>query len=492
MFNGYMALGGDDVLDVGEVFELMNSGRVEAYMDNWNKLQRQNGSERCLSAIQPCDQCNSVDEIFTNGRGYFLPQSDPAPWYDPAVDDSEKFFGVLGLEVTGAEDSTRSATVQPSVVGGGAVSRLRFGARTIVVRGLAVAADSCGLEVGLNWLRFQYGTEVNECGSDYLWFLDCCPDCDVDEDEPPVGPCWPETYAEMKGPWTIECDDAWVPTTYGDLRDGPPDNDPLPGGSGWCAWASIYRDLDTGLPAFACNLQDCLVPYIRNFQQVRVTEGPTILDRYNLSDGSSVAEIEFTIACGDPTEYTPTAPLIPGVAAFDGGEAVVEVDDEGGMLLAVSEPNPFRQTSKRPVPRGPSNKLDLPPMWDRVEYQLERDRRTRLPYLVPSVLVYAEEEASGPVRVGVWQDGDLVSGFTIPFVPQGGVVRHDSKAREVITDYQGDVTRNRAWARDFTGEKTAPFMELRNGESYTLTVDQEQGAAVPLIVEIGLAEKGVA
>ena len=304
MYTGYLAIGGES-LDMDR-FELLNNGRVAAYIDNWNRKIVQNAgpldSPQCIDWFNSCDVCPSVDLVFTDGQGYILPEVDPAPWYSPTVKDSEKFFGVIALEVTGQDDSTRTASVQPSVAGGGAVSRLRFGPRTIVVRGLAVAADDCGMEVGLNFLRCQYETQITDCGRDLLWFLSCCPDCAPKGPAPdPVGPCWASNYDEL-GPGSppAECPpDTWWPTTYGELEVGPPNNDQ------WCRWVQIYRELRDGLPQFGCDVADCLVPTLRNFQGVRITSGPTVLSRRSMSGGGEIAEIEFTIACADPVLYTP-------------------------------------------------------------------------------------------------------------------------------------------------------------------------------------------
>ena len=484
MFNGYLAIGGPAVAD--QQFELLNTGRVSAYIANWNLQQRQKAypdfrGEDCelIDWYENCDECDSADAIFTDGKGYILPQADPAPWYDPDVRDSEKFFGVVGLEITGAEDSTRSATVQRAVEGGGAVSRLRFGPRTIVVRGLAVAADSCGMEVGLNWLRCQYETQIEPCGDDYLWFLDCCPNCTTDPNAAPVGPCWPDTYGELKSPWTIDCGGAWTPTTYAELKDGPPDYTT----SGWCAWVDIYRELRTGLPQFACDLNDCLVPYLRNFHTVRVTEGPIILNRQTMSGSGEIAEIEFTIVCGDPHEYTPENVVI-------GAEPLPAWTGWVDPPVPAPANNPFLPPTT--FARGPGNGMDMPTEWERSTVVVAPPRRTSLSGMVPSILLYAEAAAASIVRVGVWDDDVLVGGFAVPFVPEGGIVKVDSVMRQVVTEYAGEIVTYNGFARNFEGRAVTTFEDLQAGKQYTLTFDQPKGEAVPLIIEVMAAEKGCA
>jgi hypothetical protein len=484
MHNGYLSLGGSDFAT--NQFELVNTGRVQAYIQNWNRRVRQ-GSENgeCIDWYQNCDECDSADAIFTNGRGYVLPQVDPAPWYDPNVRDSAKFFGVVGLEITGAEDSTRTATVRTSLTGGGAISRLRYGPRTLVVRGLAVAADACGLEVGLNWMRCQYETTTVDCGQDFLWFLDCCPDCVSDPNSPPVGPCWPDTYAQLKSPWTIDCGGAWTPPTYGDLRNGPQEYIT----SGWCAWAQIYYELRVGLPEFACDLRGCLLPYIRNFQSVRVVEGPTVLRRQSLSNGE-IAEVEFTVACGDPHEYSPTIT----VHAYQGLPAPVSFVDDLPPAPAPPAPDPFATGVSAPLSRRSiPDDFEMPTEWLRSTINVTIPPKAAHPTVVPSILVSSDQGESGPVRVGIRdKTGKLVAGFTLPFVPRDGVVLVDTMKRDVLAEAPGRMLSSaRSFLRSYEGTRLAEFPEMAPG-SYVVEFDQAANKAAPLSVEFRAATKGCA
>jgi len=482
MYNGYMALGGETLAE--QTFELINDGRVGAYIETWNNQVR-NGNQfgECIDWWKECDECPNADFLFTDGEGYFSPVSDPAPWYDPNIRDSDKFFGVVGLEVTGAEDSTRSATVQASVGGGGAVSRLRFGPREIVVRGLAVAADDCGLEVGLNWLRCQYEISVTDCGKDYLWYLDCCPNCLTDPNAPPVSPCWADNYAELaNGP--DDCPpDTWWPSTYKELMDGPNPNglEPSPHPE-WCTWVVIYRQLSVGLPEFGCDLNGCLVPYLRNFQSVRVIEGPIVLSRQSLNQGE-IAEIEFTIACADPHEYTPQMVVVQETLA-----ATQTIQDE----LPVNINNPFNPP--RVIPRGPQpGGVSVPNDWERAEFPIPASGYPkRLQTTVPAITIVPEADM-GVTRVGVWDDQDeLIGGYVVPFIPAGGLVDVDAKARETITEYGGDTLVRNGFARSFKGTGSVQWPDMVTGEAYRVTVDQAVGAAVPFDVEVRAAEKGCA
>lgn len=358
------------------------------------------------------------------------------------------------------------------------MSRLRFGPRTIVVRGLAVAADSCGLEVGLNWLRCQYETTLTECGTDYLWYLDCCPQCATDPNAPPVSPCWATDYTTLRlGP--PDCPvDTWWPTTYAELRDGPP-----PEATEWCTWVFVYRQLTVGLPEFGCDLQQCLVPYLRNFRNVRVTEGPIVLSRQSLSTQGEIAEIEFTIACGDPHEYTPTTMLLA-----ESGTPNVAVAD---AIPPAPIDNPFRPT---PDPQGPQvGGVSMPTEWMRAQFDIPGSGYPRrLPTTVPNITIAPTGTDMGVTRVGVWKGDDLVGGYAVPFVPDGGLVDVAAIARQTITEYEGEVTTINGFARNYEGRGMVTWPEIPTGDDWYITVDQQADEAVSFDIEVMAAEKGCA
>jgi hypothetical protein len=393
------------------------------------------------------------------------------------VKDSEKFFGVIALEVTGQDDSTRTASVQPSVAGGGAISRLRFGPRTIVVRGLAVAADDCGMEVGLNFLRCQYETTVNDCGRDLLWFLSCCPDCVGNPNSPAVGPCWADTYDQL-GPGSppAECPPGtWWPETYQQLVDGPPDT------TQWCRWVDNYRELRDGLPQFGCDVADCLVPTLRNFQGVRVTSGPTVLSRRSMSGGGEIAEIEFTIACADPVIYTPIE--VYRSEMLEPGDPFIDPTPLPGPS------NPFKAPAL-PVSPNPA-RLPLPAEWRRTVLTFTPERRTDLTGMAPSISLAATADM-GVVRVGVWRDSDLLGGFMLPFVPANGLVNVNAVTHQTITEYDGEVLPRNGFARNYRGQASVKWPELVPDVEYTITIDQDASMAVPFAFELAGAEKGCA
>lgn len=603
MFIGYMALGGDTFDSTR--FELVNTNRALAYVEGWNaKILAARydpdapAPTACIDWLHSCDECATAASFFSDGEGYLFPETDTAPWYDPSIKDSEKFLGVIGLEVKGDEDSTRSAEVTQSIGGGGVVGRLRYAPRTFVVRALAVAADGCGMEVGLNWLREQYKGVDNNCEGDHLWVLDCCPECVGDENAPPVGPCWADTYAELSSTGagtgvididggtaatvsfdgdldggaaatvvfdtdldgeaagsavgvnevdggtastvifdddmdggtaatvvfdldvdggtaaslytTTECaapDDCppgvWWPCTYAELRDGPPDLDPL--SSGWCAWLQFYRDLRRGLPEFSCSVGSCVDPYVRNYRNVRVTDGPTILSRRVMSRMGEIAEIEFTIVAADPAEYSPYVSLL----ALEIVPVLTVDDDEPAALMmksltgAADEPAAAVLRPKRVEPvedvfaRGHAPRaerrtrlVETPTRWARHEFSVDPVRTTKMTKFVPRVTLTAIDGTAGAVRVGLWRDGELLDGFTVPFIPEGGSVQIDGRAHQTVTEHDGYVQTRSGFAVGFDGGvRTWPELSFSEA-GLRVSVDQEVGKEIALVAEVAMSEKG--
>lgn len=288
MHPGYMAIGIDDPLEALQSHEIVNNNRVSAYV----------AATGALPWLHDCDVCTDLTPVLPGSGVYVSVNADPAPWYNARNMDSLGFLGVMGLEVTGAEDSTRQATVTSVLRGGGVIGPTYLGPRSIIVRALAVATEECSLQYGLRWLGDQFIPTDSPCAGDPLTFFECCPSC-TDEELRPVGPCWPTTYAELRdGP---ACDPDWWPTTYEDWRRAPPYLRTAPPTAGdWCDWPGTYYELRTWLPPWGCCQEIEVLPRMRQFSDARVTEGPTVLQRPRVSVGA-LAEIEFTITAAQPT-----------------------------------------------------------------------------------------------------------------------------------------------------------------------------------------------
>lgn len=286
------ALGGSTLLPVSHSVEVVNTNRAVHYARNAG-----------LGWLGECDVCPDIDGVIPHGT-YTTVTTDPAPWYNPRIPDSWGFLGVVGIEMTGVDNSTRKAKVTNALRGGGVVGVTYLEPRVIVLRAIAIATAECSLSYGLRWLNEQFMGET--CANEPLVFFDCCPEAGCDEDgDFPVGPCWPTTYAELKnGP---ACSPDWWPATYADLKAGPPYlRATATGGEGdWCDWAGTYRELRDWLPPWSCCYELNVIPRMREFGDARITEGPAVLNRPRMSRGA-MAEIEFTITAGKPVNDRPS------------------------------------------------------------------------------------------------------------------------------------------------------------------------------------------
>jgi hypothetical protein len=507
MYPGWMIIGTQDPIGFpGDYTEIVNSTRAYAYADYAG-----------LCWLQDCSECDAA-AVVTPGYPYTSPITDPAPWYDENDPDSWGFLGVIGLDVEGADNSTRQATVTMGISGIGVIGPTYMGPRTLVIRALAIATDECALQYGLTWLRQQYGTEQNPCGGDSLTFFDCCP-C-VCPDDAPGGPCWAETYGELKG--TPRCiGEAWWPLTYAEETFGPPDpmqwwpdtysqettplvtvtwwpdsyeeeifgpssiywpdtygeliTGPADPFEDWCIWVETYRDLRLGPPDWTCCVDACVTPYMRQYHNVRVTEGPMVLQKPQLNSQGAVAEIEFTIVAGDPVIHAMAVQAARGWVT--GGTRVVET-----APLIQPFVNPYRSVPPEPVVAVPA----LANSWVRETLPIKRLTDQVLLGVEPLVRVRAAGERSGPVRLGLWAGDQRVGGYTIPFVAERSSIIVNGP--DAFYRAPGGYEQLSAFVRDWDG-RWPRQVELPHGD-YTLTVDQDADRPVRLLVDVSLAPVG--
>lgn len=163
MLADYLAFTGPADVAIGGPFqELVNSARAYAYAD-----------EAGIPWLDVCDHCPTAHPAGT----YLTPGTGSvAPWYSAGNPDTARFLGVIGMDIEGGDSSTRQVTVSQSLSTGGAISAPYHGPRTLVLRGLAIASDDCGLQAGINWLQFTFADEGDPCLADSLVYYDCCPD----------------------------------------------------------------------------------------------------------------------------------------------------------------------------------------------------------------------------------------------------------------------------------------------------------------------------
>lgn len=129
MWDGYLVVDGQEVINVA---------RTEAYASE----------ARWFKPLFKNDDLPLMLE-----QTYTTPAVDLAPWYDPAMPESNDFWGFYPLDISGIEDSSRSSTVIESTVDGAIPGRIRHGSKTAVFNGLLLARNEKGAAYGMMWLR---------------------------------------------------------------------------------------------------------------------------------------------------------------------------------------------------------------------------------------------------------------------------------------------------------------------------------------------------
>jgi hypothetical protein len=167
MWNGYLSLGGNEVINVARTQAYVDAGYVPAGVN-----------------VQNCDACDTLPELLGE-KPYASPLIDQAPWFESGNPDTWDFAGILPLEITGAEGSTRTATVNELITDGGSVSGVRYASRTVAVTALLIGKTTCSVEAGLAWLSQALGGSKcsgprpsggSACSGDEMCMLTCCPD----------------------------------------------------------------------------------------------------------------------------------------------------------------------------------------------------------------------------------------------------------------------------------------------------------------------------
>lgn len=196
--------------------------------------------------------------------------TDNAPWYSRSSgysapwSPSLKFLGVYGLSVSALSDSTRDVSVTEGILSGGILGRERLAVPRFRFRVQLTAVDEEGLEYGIAWLSKALSEQ--SCSTH--------------------GPsCGSSDLTFM-----VSC-----PTEDAD-RNAP---------IGF--W---YEKIDQ---------------LTRTYHDVKCTEGPVETDRFNRSENSWGAIMEFTLAAGVPNMFGVAAPYLP--IPNDGETVITDVPE---------------------------------------------------------------------------------------------------------------------------------------------------------------------
>lgn len=140
--------------------EIVNVSRVAAYSGQLGTL------------------CNCVE--LARGLGdapYTRPELDPAPWYDPSIPESARFYGLMGMEIVGADTGTLTYQWTELISDGGVPGAGRRASKEVQVKAVAAAGDKAAMSYGMGWLTSALRGSAcrEECFGDGLCLLAACP-----------------------------------------------------------------------------------------------------------------------------------------------------------------------------------------------------------------------------------------------------------------------------------------------------------------------------
>jgi hypothetical protein len=254
--------------------EILNQARTRTYMENGIRPAQ-------MDLLECCEPCPGLADILGDAS-YQLPDTDPAPWYDPQFRESADFAGLVVEEVT-LSSPVRDRPFTQNVGHGATLGRIRYSGRTLVVTGWLAGRTCCAVAYGLRWLQHALMPACvtqQACGGDEACFLTCCPSND-----------------NPAGALSVCVDDAELCDDYeGDpifdyeCRDGEP-SEWLRGGDFW-----------------------------RHAFNVGLVDGPRVIEQIGIKGDcgcTEVVRVEFTIGVGTPWLFDEPTPCIEDAVAFE-------------------------------------------------------------------------------------------------------------------------------------------------------------------------------
>lgn len=264
--------------------EVINAARTAAYVAH----------EMPTFGLSNCVRCEDL-RLALGDDPYTTPLVDAPAWFDERNPDSWNFYGLYPLSVEGIEDSTVTSTVTQLTGDGAVMSAPRHAGREISFSALLIGADDAAVSYGLTWLRSALeGSPCRPdgaCTGDHLCFYSACPPVCTDAD--PTG-----------SPKRFTCEDGQITAT-----------------GRWCA-----------------------LDYERTMYRVTVTDGPTIVERYNTSVGSMI-RVQWTVTAGVPWAYSTAIKVVDsdGTGSVTAGTVTSDISCKAGTTSTLRvnwAPNP--------------------------------------------------------------------------------------------------------------------------------------------------------
>jgi hypothetical protein len=485
MWNGWIQYAGNEIINVQ---------RTEHYA-----LQAR------LPWFRPVYKNDSLGPMLGDAE-YNTPLMDDAPWTDPNVPQSYAFYGVYPLDITGAEDSSRTSTVTENTGDGGNPGRLRHGTKSVVFSALLIGEDEAAVEYGFNWLKQALlpnpcSGATGDCSGEELCYL---------ASEPSYSTSPTLTVIPSQPVVPVDLDGGTPDVAGGDDYDGGGADDEgvvtedEDGGPVTVTGGTPAAIISTDVPA-----TDCLTPLQRTLLNVSVNSGPTITAKRRTSDGTPIWTVSFTAVAGDPWEFGAEVPVLAGFLDPDvdvpwAGGVIPDggyVDLDGALFSDADCAQPTFAALADPLcpavippplpPSVPIGCYTPPAHWRRRQITIPRTYIPLWGEVVPKFSVHARDADVRNLRLRFYADvdgdgdisddpcaycGDLV----VSYVPQGFTLVFDAAARQV---YAFDATHQRRPVTElvFSTDGT-PFdwPALSCGMGYVVTLDLPQTQPPPV------------
>ncbi|WNT45289.1 minor tail protein [Microbacterium phage BabyDotz] len=159
-YEGFLSVGG---------IEVVNTERARGYAT----------TAGCPSYVVSADVCEGLEDALAS-EAYIHDNITSAPWYDRSLASlSSRFYGAVGLTISGVTDSTRSFSRTEGVTNGGTNGRSRKGMRSLRVTATLLADGDDALDYGAQWMSSVFdggcGQHSDACGMTDAEFFAACP-----------------------------------------------------------------------------------------------------------------------------------------------------------------------------------------------------------------------------------------------------------------------------------------------------------------------------
>lgn len=413
---------------------------------------------------------------------YTTPALDSAPWYDQDIPVSNQFWGLYPLDVSGMDDSTRSAETIEFSGPGGVPGRLRSGTGAPVWQVMLMGADDKACEYGFQWLKRATLGRV------------CAP---LRGDATPLGFQVGFLSTEPELPVTI------------------PGGVPVDGDT-----VFLYGGDAGGIPADTVAGPDArLREYMRFFNNAKVTRGPVVERKRTTSAcNGAIWIVQFTLTTGDPHQYGRPLTMLqgyldpsvtdpwpadvpePGIADST-WHSWTEVDCGQEIWQPIFDPTCTAMITPPPPPSIPLGCYDPPATWQRRKVSIPAGNIPLWGDMVPVLTVYSEMGLRNlRVRWYANPDGDFdpddnpcdfVGDWVVSYIPPGGTMVVDSVDQAVRVTTELGYTR-RADSLVFQNDSTPiVWPQLSCGFGYIMTLDLPAGQPVP-VVDLAFVAKAAA